>query len=76
MVECGCSLRNRYAYVLNGPLANVDPDGLECVWDDGSYDGKNGGVDEVTTCQKAGGAWVELGQNGNWSGKCGDIHDK
>lgn len=58
---------NRYAYVLNSPLANVDPDGLECVWDDGSYDGENGDVGEVAACQKAGGTWVELGQNGNWS---------
>jgi RHS repeat-associated protein len=29
---------NRYAYVNNSPLRAVDPLGLECVWDDGSYD--------------------------------------
>lgn len=29
---------NQYSYVLNNPLINTDPDGRECVWDDGSYD--------------------------------------
>src|SRR5947209_6297672 len=29
---------NRYSYVLNNPLRATDPLGLECVWDDGSYD--------------------------------------
>src|ERR1035438_6329541 len=26
---------NRYAYVMNNPLSNIDPKGWECVWDDG-----------------------------------------
>jgi RHS repeat-associated protein len=54
---------NRYSYVLNEPLRGRDPLGLECVWDDGSFDS----LDDVDTgsfegCQGAGGAggtWVD-----------------
>ena len=59
---------NRYAYAMNSPLSNVDPDGKECVWDDGSFDEE--GDPETGTpgqCQGKGGTWIELGQNGNWS---------
>ena len=51
---------NRYAYVMNNPLTNVDPDGLECVWDDGSYDDAededSGSPDK---CRGLGGTWVD-----------------
>jgi hypothetical protein len=58
---------NRYAYVRNNPHG-TDPTGLECVWDDGSYDS----VDDPDTgsvgqCQEAGGTWIELGMQGGWS---------
>jgi RHS repeat-associated protein len=51
---------NRYAYALNNPLSAVDPKGLECVWDDGSYDA----ADDPDTgcpdqCSNAGGTWVD-----------------
>jgi len=53
---------NRYAFVLNNPLSNVDPSGLECVWDDGSYDA----ADDPKTgsfegCSGQGGTWVDPG---------------
>ena len=39
---------NRYAYVLNNPLRGVDPLGLFCVWDDGSYDSASNHSDADT----------------------------
>ncbi len=71
---------NRYAYVLNNPLGGTDPLGLECVWDDGSYDsaddpdtGSEGG------CTGQGGNWVDsdLFENaalttGQWHSNYGD----
>jgi hypothetical protein len=60
---------NMYNYVLNNPLINTDPTGKECVWDDGSYDSEHDtDTGSVGQCQGAGGTWVELGQNDNWSG--------
>src|SRR5205807_3553433 len=50
------------------PLSGIDPSGLECVWDDGSYDSENdGGTGSVGQCQDQGGTWIELGQMGGWS---------
>jgi hypothetical protein len=51
-----------YSYVLNNPLINTDPTGMECVWDDGSYDSND---DPDTGSKKQceggnmGGHWVD-----------------
>lgn len=69
---------NLYAYVLNNPLIYTDPSGMECVWDNGSYDASD---DKVTGsaegCFGQGGHWVdpamfeslEGNQAGSWSGQ-------
>jgi len=67
---------NLYTYALNSPLTFLDPDGRECVWDDGSYDSNNdpqsGSPDQ---CGALGGSWIghDIFANsqyyqGDWSG--------
>jgi RHS repeat-associated protein len=59
---------NRYAYVINTPMSAVDPLGLECVWDDGSYDSSDDAqTGNSGSCSALGGTWINLGQNGGWS---------
>jgi RHS repeat-associated protein len=51
---------NMYAYVLNNPLILIDPTGMECVWDDRSYDAnddKDSGSSDK--CSSLGGTWVD-----------------
>ena len=57
---------NHYSYVLNNPLSFIDPDGLECVWDDGSYDSNDDKVTSAadehgnhTGCSGKGGTWID-----------------
>jgi len=53
---------------MNDPFGK-DPNGLECVWDDGSFDSEDDpDTGNVGACQEQGGTWIELGGLfGDWS---------
>jgi len=69
---------NLYSYVRNRPLVNTDPDGLRCVWDDGSFDSED---DKDTGSQAQceggtnGGTWYDPGTYSpgvDWASADGD----
>lgn len=50
---------NRYTYLLNNPLSMIDPLGLYCQWDDGSYDETgDSSTGTQSQCEGQGGSWV------------------
>jgi hypothetical protein len=65
---------------MNNPLTNTDLSGMECVWDDGSFDSE----DDLATgssagCTGQGGAYIPpnlfenaMLSNGHWHSNWGD----
>jgi hypothetical protein len=67
---------NRYAYVLNNPLVNIDPLGMDCeygTWSEGGFltTGYLPNVTNAQQCSKEGGEWISAGNTAIVNGDTG-----